>query len=205
MDGSCHGRSTRDVHVSGRGGAVDCGPEARGGTGGGETRDTKPCSDLVFRDSALGHWGTRGRQSKRLRTAHEMLQVGHSNAGPVAVGSGDGAAAACCRGATEGAREALCAGLIGATTAPRPCTRASHTPFRLFAFSARPSHWGHTSHGARPGAASVCCSARPGSQARGRPGPTRSRRGSLVEALSSRLSRLSAWAATGPTRSRGRT
>lgn len=69
----------------------DCGPEARGGSGsgGGETRDTKPSPDLVFRDSALG-LGQARPAIKRLRTAHEMLQAGHSTAGPGPVGSGVG-------------------------------------------------------------------------------------------------------------------
>lgn len=44
---------------------------------GGETRDTKPFSDLVFRDSALGY---PRPTIKKFRTAYEMLQDERSGA-----------------------------------------------------------------------------------------------------------------------------
>lgn len=74
MDRSCHERSTCE-RAPRLPWALSSRPQ--GGIRGGETRDTKPFSDLVFRDSALGY---PRPTIKNFRTAYEMLQVERSGA-----------------------------------------------------------------------------------------------------------------------------
>lgn len=67
-----------DLHVSERRRCSRLCPRGpKGGIRGGETRDTKPFSDLVFRDSALKY---PQPTIKKFRTAYEMLQVARSGA-----------------------------------------------------------------------------------------------------------------------------
>lgn len=136
------------------------------------------------------HWDTRGRQSKSSARRTRCCRSGTAARGLVpggiwgraAAGAAAGTAAAGLPWCDRGAREALSARLGRCNHRPRPCTRASHTPFQLGPATGVTRRTSHVARRTAPGRGQRACAAAParvpGSREASR--PTRSRRGSLA-------------------------